>query len=196
MHIVQSAIPACRKALKGVDLKRLLAPPTWVCHRFFLISIAVTNIMSILLAYRSEKTKHEASPGQHLRPQTNPPSSTPAIVTTATIALTAATRETDIAIRRTTPHLCYPCIPILGTCTTSPPSALFRARPSPHRRRFSGRGYLPVFGTCRTILIDTPSQPLYTRTHVPLRTVAVSERRFPCVPNTRQGGAGGSSSAG
>jgi hypothetical protein len=72
MDIVHSAIPACRQALKGMDLKRLVALPTWVCHRFFLIRIAVTNIMSIPLAYRSSKTKHETSTWQNLRPQTNP----------------------------------------------------------------------------------------------------------------------------
>jgi hypothetical protein len=53
MHIVHSAIPAFRKAMKGVYRKSLLATSAWICHRFFLRRIAVTNIMSIPLAYRS-----------------------------------------------------------------------------------------------------------------------------------------------
>jgi hypothetical protein len=47
MHIVHSAIPAFRQALKGVSLQRLLAPAASVCHRFILINIAVTKIRSI-----------------------------------------------------------------------------------------------------------------------------------------------------
>ena len=53
MHIVHSAIPAFRNAMKGVYRKSLLATSAWICHRFFLRRIAVTTIMSIPLAYRS-----------------------------------------------------------------------------------------------------------------------------------------------
>jgi hypothetical protein len=72
MHIVHSAIPAFRHALKGVYLWSLLAISAWLCHRFFLRRIAATTIMSTPLTYRSYKTKNEASPWQNLRPPTNP----------------------------------------------------------------------------------------------------------------------------
>jgi hypothetical protein len=70
MHIVHAAIPAFRQALKGVDLQRLVAPATGVCHGVFLLRRAVTNLIAIPLAYRLSQTKHEASTGQPLRPQT------------------------------------------------------------------------------------------------------------------------------
>jgi hypothetical protein len=52
MHIVDPAISAFRKAMKGVSLNRLLAIPAWVCHSFLLRRILVTNIISSPLAYR------------------------------------------------------------------------------------------------------------------------------------------------
>jgi hypothetical protein len=64
MHIVHSAIPAFRKALKGVYLKRVLAPPTWGCHSFLLIRIIFTHILP--LAYRPEKTQNESDRCLHL----------------------------------------------------------------------------------------------------------------------------------
>jgi hypothetical protein len=63
MHIVEPAIPALRKALKGVALQRLVAIPAWVCHRVFLRRILVTNIISSPRAYRPETTQDEGDRG-------------------------------------------------------------------------------------------------------------------------------------
>jgi hypothetical protein len=51
---------------------------------------------------------------------------------------------TNATFHRITPHHFRPQIPILGTCITSPPSALFRARTSPHLRHLG----IPISSTC------------------------------------------------
>jgi hypothetical protein len=48
-----------------------------------------------------------------------------------------ARHETDMPLHRMNAHPSRPCLPILGTCTTSPSSALFRARTSPRLRHLS-----------------------------------------------------------
>jgi hypothetical protein len=71
------------------------------------------------------------------------------------------------AFRRMNAHPSPPHIPILGTCITSPPSALFRARTSPHLQHFSGQGCLPDPSTRPTILIDAALLVPCTRIHLP-----------------------------
>jgi hypothetical protein len=74
----------------------------------------------------------------------------------------AAGCGTDTAIRRIIPHPFVPYIPILSTRSASPTSALFPALSRAHRRHFS----YPNRGTYRTIPIDTPARPSYTRVQV------------------------------
>jgi hypothetical protein len=75
-----------------------------------------------------------------------------------------------MAFRRIIAYPSQPCLLILGTHSMSPSSALFRARTSPRLRHLviplSSTCPVPDLGTHRTILIDSPPQPLYTRAGV------------------------------
>jgi hypothetical protein len=109
---------------------------------------------------------HDDDPGCRWR-GVHPSRAVPANAVHTGLCSAVAPRGDHAAIHRITPHRFCPCIPIVGTRSTSPLSALCRVCSPTHRRHSE----LPIFGTLpspaigtdHTILIDIRAHPFYTR---------------------------------